>query len=162
MGYRVFITQKENEKDLGTGIVCYDFPSLQKAILYGESKLLFPESYFDVRLYYSDRNIVGGINDNGEFVGRYYKKDFEEKSMKNTEKIFDDLGNLEVELNRMYTTDNVQELEQLKEVAQKRVEQIFQMKLEQLMQENAEKLDNLYPITEENPNAQYRPPRKER
>lgn len=161
MGYRIFITQvNEEEQSLGTGVICFDFPSLNNAIQYGKSKLLFPESYFDVKLYYSDRNIIGGVNDNGEFVGRYYKKDFIDQNMTNIELMFIELENLKIDFNRMCMTDDVQELDKLKDSTIKRIEQIFNLKLEQLMQENAEKLDKIYPVTEESPNSKYRPPHR--
>ena len=65
-------------------------------------------------------------------------------------------------LNRMCVTHDVQELEKEREWALKSIDKIYNTKLEILMQENAEKLEQMYPVTEENPNAQYRPPRKGR
>ena len=76
--------------------------------------------------------------------------------------INDEMDMLRGNLNRMCVTDDVQELDKMREWALMRIDKIYNTKLEILMQENAEKLDKIYPVTEENPNAQYRPPHRGR
>lgn len=76
--------------------------------------------------------------------------------------IDEEMDGLRGNLNRMCVTDDVQELDKMRKWALRRIERIYNARLENLMQENAKKLDNMYPVTEECSNAQYRPPRRGR
>lgn len=77
--------------------------------------------------------------------------------MEKRDVINNEMDMLRGNLNRMCVTSDVQELDKMKEWALIRIDKIYNTKLEILMQENAEKLDKIYPVTEEMPNAQYRP-----
>lgn len=74
--YKVFVTQVENSKNIGTAILCEDFSSIELAKNAGSSNLLFPESYFEIRGYEATQNnIIGGENDTGTSLGIYQSKD---------------------------------------------------------------------------------------
>lgn len=74
--YKVFVTQIENSKNIGTAILCEDFSSVELAKNAGGSNLLFPESYFEIRCYeVTQNNIIGGENDTGTSLGIYQSKD---------------------------------------------------------------------------------------
>lgn len=74
--YKVFVTQVENSKNIGTAILCENFSSVELAKNAGSSNLLFSESYFEIRGYEATQNnIIGGENDTGTSLGIYQSKD---------------------------------------------------------------------------------------
>lgn len=70
--YKIFVTQINNGKSFGTGILCQDFSSIEVAEEIGRDCLIFPESYFEIREYNAKQNIIGGEMDSGKSLGKYY------------------------------------------------------------------------------------------
>ena len=70
--YKIFVTQVNEGKSFGTGILCQDFSSVEAAEEIGRECLIFPDSYFEIREYNAKQNIIGGEMDNGKSLGKYY------------------------------------------------------------------------------------------